>query len=69
MSLVHRDENVTEEKLEEISKKVEFLIERAQKEVFYLINVMSLNLLSIGSRSYRSGTVNSESFSIQYTHM
>ena len=69
MSLVHRDENVTEEKLEEISKKVEFLIERAQKEVFYLINVMSLNLLNIGSRSYRSGTVNSESLSIQYTHM
>ena len=34
MSLLHRDENVTEEKLEEISNKVEFLIERAQKEVY-----------------------------------
>ncbi len=41
MSLAHRDENVTEEKLEAISKKVEHLIQKAERQVHSKISSQS----------------------------
>ena len=47
ISLSHRDENVTEEKLEDIAKKVEFLIQKAEREVITVVYCIDLSWLPL----------------------